>query len=1072
MSSDETFYNLKRLHLVFAVSSLALLAATLWMLAADHRREWKVYQRTFRDQVEPSLTEAELREAEADNDTATVETLRWTLTSQQPSLAKRLLRLPLVDAFGRPLTIQQIWLPGLTINYNFRQVARFDRCTTCHLGLDKTSPGSRGLPQPYCSHPRLDLFVGTGSPHPASEFGCTICHAGQGSATAFKFASHTPNDPEERGRWQKQHGWFWNQAWDFPMKPSRFAESSCLRCHHDVVDLEPTRRFTDPPAPKLLAGYQLVRQNGCFGCHEIKGIGEFGERLGPDMRLEPNDLAAAEGISPGTMRKVGPSLRNLAGRLDRAFLLDWNRQPSRFRPETRMPQFFAQYEHLEGQSLADTKRLEAVEVHAVTDYLLAASQPIAGASEPEGVMGPPSIERGKRLFELRGCLACHKHKDFPEGQATQGPDLSNLGAKLNTPAGATWLVRWLRDPVSHSPRTFMPNPELEPEAPMTDPAADLAAYLLSSYEWQPKEYPTLVEADLDELALLHLTKSYPKDVAKEYLQEGIPASAAAQAEGDARELVGPITREKKLRYVGRRTIRKRGCYGCHDIPGFENAPLIGPALSDWGRKQESQLAFEQVHQLLAKEEADRPVDNPDTAFFQEAVLTKRREGFIWQKLRAPRSFDYKIAEKRGFNGQLLMGRFNMTAEQREAVITFVLGLVAEPPAKKYIPQPDRRRQAIVEGRKVLDKYGCALCHTLEMERWAFQYDPKKFEGPAATDDFPFLTPPFAAKELKASARSDRRGMGRAEVVGMPRVDAKGKLLVAEGDEEDQQGEPLPLVSFTLWEPAAINGQVWRVGGADLLLYQHQLLGKRAPWGGDFARLLYPKALADAKASGTTASEVEAWGWGPPALVHEGAMVQPAWLYQYLLAPSVIRPAAVLRMPRFNLSTAEAGKLVDYFAATAGVEFPYHLDPRSRAASLANLDARQTERLDKALRLVTDRTTYCAKCHLIGDFSPGGENRTILAPNLDQVSRRIRSEYVRRWLANPRTVLPYTAMPVNFPPTGEPMGQDLFPGSSLEQLEAVTDLLLGYDDYLKARTSIRAVIEKRPAAEPYPAQGPK
>ena len=63
-SSDETFFNLKRLHLIFAVCSATLLGVTVWMLAADHFCAWKVYQRTFRDSVEPWLTEAQMRELE------------------------------------------------------------------------------------------------------------------------------------------------------------------------------------------------------------------------------------------------------------------------------------------------------------------------------------------------------------------------------------------------------------------------------------------------------------------------------------------------------------------------------------------------------------------------------------------------------------------------------------------------------------------------------------------------------------------------------------------------------------------------------------------------------------------------------------------------------------------------------------------------------------------------------------------------------------------------------------------------------------------------------------------------
>lgn len=1322
-AQEQTFYSLKRLHAVFAITSLALAAATVWLVVIDHCREWKAYQRTFRDRVEPWLTEAELRdkqigdsavqeeqlvaaldkarrevpppqqiaglvkavqdegpwqtasaiqdayqalaakpsadrrqrllecieeafraatfgreeserrlrfrradfdearttyeaavgqsrpqaeldalasrvaqikreveqlaaaadEAAARSDAlaalaaavtaderqarkaladhrAATDALRRALYAQQPSFGKQLLRLPLLEVFGRPLAIQQMWLPELTINYHFCQVARFDRCTTCHLAIDKTLSGSptlpaclaeqtllirlatpkqapkptgakasvsaealveslyglalaqegildaqaptvglvvpktaaaraemaagdvilaidgspvadradaiarlaspkawgkslvlevrRGLPLPFRSHPRLDLFVGSLSPHPASTFGCTICHGGQGSATAFRFASHTPNDPQQAAQWRKEHGWFWNPDWDPPMRPARFLQSGCLRCHHDVVDLEPTRRYPDPPAPKLLAGYHLVRQHGCFGCHEINGAGPSGERLGPDLRSQP---------------RVGPSLRDLAGKLDRTFVRDWIEQPSRFRPRTRMPRLFGMYEHLAGPSLAHTRRLEAVELSALTEYLLAVSRPIVPLGTPSGVSESPSAQRGKRLFALHGCLACHRHQDFPQSKATQGPDLTNLGSKLGTPAGAKWLARWLRDPAHHAPQTLMPNALLEPIG-KTDPVADLAAYLMSSRAWQPKKFPPVVEADLDALALEHLTRTYPTKVAQQYLKQGIPASMASQVLGDAVELVGPMTLQKKLHYVGRRTIRKRGCFGCHDIPGFEDAAPIGPALSDWGRKQESLLAFEQVHKFVAERPSPRERGSAE-AFFTDALLAQRREGFLWQKLRAPRSFDYQKAQNKGFNEQLLMGKFTLTDDEREAIMTFVLGLVAEPPSTKYLYQPDARRKAIVEGRKVLDKYGCALCHVLEMDRWTFTFDPEKFAGPSSTEDFAFLAPPITPEALEASKQADRRGLGRAEVVGMPRVDAEGKPLIAEGDEEDERGEALPLLSFTLWEPAAINGQVWRVGGADVMLYPYQITGKRPPWGGDFARLVYPIALADAKASGSTASEVEAWGWVPPPLIDEGLKVEPAWLYEYLLDPYVIRPASVLRMPKYNLSPEEAGKLVDFFAASSGAEFPYSSDPRSRPARLDALRQQQSDRLQRALRLVIDRTTYCAKCHLIGDFSPGGEIQTVLAPNLDRVGRRLKPEYLRRWLANPKSILPYTAMPVNFPPTGQPLGQDLYPGTSLEQLDAVMDLLLGYDVYLKGRSSIRAMVGQQAGAKP-------
>jgi hypothetical protein len=226
-----------------------------------------------------------------------------------------------------------------------------------------------------------------------------------------------------------------------------------------------------------------------------------------------------------------------------------------------------------------------------------------------------------------------------------------------------------------------------------------------------------------------------------------------------------------------------------------------------------------------------------------------------------------------------------------------------------------------------------------------------------------------------------------------------------------------------------------------------------PEGGAFARMLLPEVLDE-----DNPAVMEAWGWVPPPLVDEGRKVQPAWLHDYLLEPVPIRPASVLRMPKYTMSPEEASRLVDYFAAAAGADFPYSSHPRRRSIDWEAEERARTGRLDDAMRIVIDRVTFCAKCHLIGDHGPGGEIRTVLAPRLDQVGPRIRPDYLRRWLANPKSLLPYTGMPVNFPPTGAPIGQDLFQGSSLEQIDAVTDLLLEYDGYLKRRTSIREMAE--------------
>src|SRR5256885_8917079 len=62
-ASDQTFRNQKALHLVFAVSSVAMLATTVWMFWDDYNRPFKKEQRVFRDVEEEMAKRAMLAAA-------------------------------------------------------------------------------------------------------------------------------------------------------------------------------------------------------------------------------------------------------------------------------------------------------------------------------------------------------------------------------------------------------------------------------------------------------------------------------------------------------------------------------------------------------------------------------------------------------------------------------------------------------------------------------------------------------------------------------------------------------------------------------------------------------------------------------------------------------------------------------------------------------------------------------------------------------------------------------------------------------------------------------------------------
>ncbi|HEY3393105.1 MAG TPA: PDZ domain-containing protein, partial [Lacipirellulaceae bacterium] len=1021
----------------------------------------------------------------------------------------------------------------------------------------------RGLNQPFTSHPRLDLFVGSTSPHKKGEMGCTICHDGQGSATEFKWASHTPNDPQQALDWSRKHGWFDNHHWIFPMTPERFIESNCLKCHHEVVELEPSERFPEPPAPKLVKGYHLVRDFGCYGCHEINGF-DGAKRIGPDMRIEPNyyevasqiladpglndeekelartvaerpedaaarnelmraiqadaALASAEAKpqaddaagdeeqearltagtraladalrdldAPGNLRRVGPSLRHLASKVDYDWLYSWIRRPADFRPSTRMPQFFLNYEHLDGKrkefpirdaagkeiKITDrefTARFENIEIRALAEYLLAHSQPgFEYIQPPQGITEQASAERGRWLFESRGCLACHSHAEFPGIASNQGPDLSRIAAKFNTEKGQQWLYSWLKDPKSYHTRTVMPNVFLDPinevdaagnaTGSVTDPAADIVAFLLGvPANWQPEVPAPTGELSADEKAALNdlttvwLSASFPRRRAERFAKDGIDDRLAATVKVDEQVLVGKYQNDddrtkRQLEYVARRSLSRYGCFGCHDIPGYETAKPIGTPLANWGRKDPAQLAFENIGTFLANHGVDMdrsgqhgtegigpqresigvgdtrettvaaieeehgdehggghghldPLDDKydsDTAYFLQALNSHHRNGFLWQKLRMPRSYDYAATRTKRYDERLRMPKFNFTNEEREAVMTFILGLTSEAPAERYIYRPAPRQEAIVQGRHVLDKYNCAGCHVVDMERWEIAFEPDWFEEPPTPPEYPFLIPQPAPDEIEASLALDRRGLQHAELYGMPtRDEATGAPRIVDEDGvpiEPDDTESQPFYEIQLYQHALVSGATRLVGLQNLMIPAKREGGGPARgtahpgYGGDLAKYLYPRVIAEEKKVNPAAVASEAWGWLPPPLHHEGEKVQTDWLHDFLMDPIALRPAAVMRMPNFHMSSDEASKLVNYFAAKSNAEFPYEYNTRRRGGYLARLEESHPELLDDAMKIVTDGN-YCVKCHSIGDFEVRGAVKT-LGPDLDQVYRRLR-----------------------------------------------------------------------------------
>ncbi|MEX0586488.1 MAG: hypothetical protein WD176_07585, partial [Pirellulales bacterium] len=516
---------------------------------------------------------------------------------------------------------------------------------------------------------------------------------------------------------------------------------------------------------------------------------------------------------------------------------------------------------------------------------------------------------------------------------------------------------------------------------------------------------------------------------------------------------------------------------------------------DWGRKETDKLAFEQIGQYLAAHgghghgssaghgngangngesrtaEEKRKAD--DRAYFEHKLVGGAREGFLWQKLREPRSYDFRKTETKGYNEWLRMPQFHLSEDDIESVMTFVLGLVSEPPSAQYVYGGNSHAVAIAEGMRVLEKFNCGGCHVLKHEKLTIRYTPSgggqrgDFPPPQPYEGFEFLREKITPEQAEASKREDLAGMSRATIYGLAAlardqpveyIHPLGDPQLYEPDPSDT--EPVTLVrEFLLWKNALIDGHVHYIGTKPIGFNDSQVESRQPPLGGSAARAMMPRVFEEMKPLKNDLTGDNTWALVPPPLLNQGSKLRSDWLHDFLLNPYPIRPAVQLRMPKFNMSPQEASKLVDYFEAVENRE--QQSSTNSSAGSMSASGSMRAGDLQNALKLVA---TVCSQCHKIGDFTPSG-HPVAMAPNLDDVHTRMRPDYLKQWIARPPGKLPYTNMPVNFG-HNELKFQQIYPGTSSEQVSAIVEILMNYDAYMKNQVSVAEIVP--PPAETPPA----
>ena len=400
--------------------------------------------------------------------TAEQRRLRVRLDVIAPTFVKNYIQnAPLLDFMAPTIKIAQVMTPNVVDDVNFTRVAKMDRCMTCHLAIDRR--GYEKYPQPYRTHPNLELYLGGNSPHPLDQVGCTVCHEGMGQSVSFVDAAHYPANAKQREEWEQSYAWEEPHLWDYPMLPTNMTEASCAKCHRQEVFI--------PQAERLNKAYATLERGGCYACHKIRGFEDA--------------------------RKPGPILTKIDSKLTKDWVRTWIRNPRAVKATTWMPKIWY---NSNTSSPADAPRNEA-EINAVADYLFANTEKyeFAAAAPPRG-----SAQNGEKIVRSVGCLGCHIIDENSRTEVgprrTFGQPLQNIGSKTTL----VWLYDWVRDPKHYNPGTFMPNLRL------TDSdAADVATYL-ATLKGPGGEGPK-AQADqkvVDELLLDYLKATMPFEEAR------------------------------------------------------------------------------------------------------------------------------------------------------------------------------------------------------------------------------------------------------------------------------------------------------------------------------------------------------------------------------------------------------------------------------------------------------------------------------------------------------------------------------------------------------------------------------
>lgn len=694
----------------------------------------------------------------------------------------------------------------------------------------------------------------------------------------------------------------------------------------------------------------------------------------------------------------------------------------------------------------------------------------AGCNQCHGrdrvLQGADTLNRGKNLFQVRGCVGCHRYEGFDR----EADSLSNARQSIKT----LELERDERRREIAQTSAAADAASSDEEATSLRKKAEALRQVISQIDARIDEFdfqskylmedvkkvgPNLKEAKAKlnkdwlpvwlsdpqafrpgtKMPTFRLDDGEIKAISAFIWQSALDVKIPQQPQGDAAH--------------GKELFKTLGCLGCHSI----NGQLIDMGNQVIGGDFAANLS--RVGEKANYEYIVRWVHNPRQRLAPYSPALKRDlTPADYKSKNLPFVFDDEHSKSPVDGRELLiqnmtvMPNFRLSDQDARDVATFLSQL--KRPGIQYRNASYVNDTSLkAEGEKLVKRYGCAGCHEIKgMEDEQRIGTELTLEGskPIERLDFALLQKPAMAgldpvtgEEIAREGREswyDHKGFFENKLRS-PGIYDRGKVKAA--DERLRmpniflpENDVTALATFLLGSvetnlPESIRynptGQKKSVQDGWWLVQKYNCMGCHNVLIGQDSILMGLPMYQGADGKEQL----------PPRLTSEGARVNPDWLLRFLKDPSQATAAERASLVQGITAHAQGG---DDWADSlqlhpqAGVNrngvrrylkarMPtFNLSPNELQALVnffmgassqaqpyiaERLDQLSTDEQGMARALFSSNAAPCLKCHMTGD--PTHDARAT-APNFLVAPERLKPAWTRRWLLDPQLISPGTSMP--------------------------------------------------------------